>query len=90
MTNIESQSQQARTLALSIWLQCRAGSEFDQETAGSLIHAALAQREREIWINAEGELRTALQLFPHAPELVRQLVEHVIEFCRAKAQEVQP
>jgi hypothetical protein len=42
-------SPEARSLALSIWLQCRAGSEFDQEEAGSMIHAALAQCERETW-----------------------------------------
>jgi hypothetical protein len=39
--------EQARRLALQLWLNCKAGSEFDQEMASDLITAALqAQGER--------------------------------------------
>ena len=90
MTPIDKQTQQARSLALSIWLECHAGSAFDQEKAGAMIDKALAQRERETWIKAEQDLRKAMQLRADAPELVHVLMEAVCEFCHEKADLVQP
>ena len=81
MTPIE----ESRHVALKIWLNCKAGSEFDQELAGTVIAAALAARSRAVWLEAARVIDLRVQHYRRTRDIkrdVRDIQINESEGCR--------
>jgi 8-oxo-dGTP pyrophosphatase MutT (NUDIX family) len=81
---VVTDQERARHLALNIWLNCKAGSEFNQELAGTAIEQAFQAVRRE----AYEEAAQAVDFFNDDPGSFSEPLQRlIVERFRAKAKE---
>ena len=52
----------ARQVALNIWLNCKCGSDYNQELAGQLIATQIRQAQAEVWAEVKQQCEKMLDI----------------------------